>query len=671
MVRTQQTLQYGQRPINYLPPTIPTEDNIAPTTPIYQPPLIQHTQPILTFDTNTQSNHAWGDNIHNKPKKTFRLYFQNVNGIQPRKTERWSNILQSIFPTYKADIAGLCETGINWHNPLLRNKLKTTSKYKLKTQIHLHHSFNLADSYTNFLPGGTLHMTQGHWVGRRMLELNDPHSMGRWSGTQYRLQEGKTMYVISAYRACITQRKDLAQSNSTYAQQYFMIQKQRKISLPDPRLQFIIDLTSFIKSLRAKTTDIIILMLDANEVLGTDKQGLTQLLQDTGLVDIFSIHKSEQCTIPTYNGGQHRIDYIFGSPNLIPHISQCGYLSFQQDIESDHRGMFLDIHEGLLDRNVNLQGPKPREIGTHSKTKAVEMYKDYILNHFQQNNIEERARQLYNLSIDVPPHRKERLLRDLNTIDKQVTEILLSAEKKFGSDPTKPLIMNNHIQQLQHIVRYWKVFISGQQNKRNMETILKQIQESVDPELHTHITSYQTKPKAGLHQAYQRLLKAKAESIVTMKIMEELEHTKIAEAENSTAEQIAAKRTRLSKSKLIYNQLRSRFKNQHSGGLSSILVQSDAMDPQSPVKLITNPNEVEHLLLQRNITHFGQSQGTPFTTTPIIEQLGYQGTTDNIDKINTINIQQITTPSTPSVTAILNHLNNGFNLSKISSIIRL
>ena len=66
--------------------------------------------------------------------------------------------------------------------------------------------------------------------------------------------------------------------------------------------------------------------------------------------------------------------------------------------------------------------------------------------------------------------------------------------------------------------------------------------------------------------------------------MEELELTMKAEAENSTALQIATQHTRIKKSKPIYNQLRLSFKTQHSRGLSSILVKSDATNPQSPIK---------------------------------------------------------------------------------------
>ena len=100
-------------------------------------------------------------------------------------------------------------------------------------------------------------------------------------------RSGKTIFILSAYRPCPHQHKDLAHSNSTYAQQYFQIQQSTPSTQPDPQFHFIVDLTSYIKSWRATSSDIIILIMDANEDLGHDKKGLTQLLQDTGLIDIF------------------------------------------------------------------------------------------------------------------------------------------------------------------------------------------------------------------------------------------------------------------------------------------------------------------------------------------------------------------------------------------------
>ena len=115
----------------------------------------------------------------------------------------------------------------------------------MKTRLNFQHSTNKAVTSTNFLPGGTLHITKGNWIGRIESHLIDTKEIGRWSGTKYRTQKGHSLYILTAYRPCPSPHHGLAQSNSTYAQQYFMIQDTGE-KFPDPRAQFIVDLSHYI-----------------------------------------------------------------------------------------------------------------------------------------------------------------------------------------------------------------------------------------------------------------------------------------------------------------------------------------------------------------------------------------------------------------------------------------
>ena len=144
----QQTLPYI---INNQPIANPTEGITEEPQPI--PPMIRPLQQIL-LPQHIIQNEPWGDSIYKKPKNTFRIYFQNINGFQPNKPERWDNIVSTIFTTYNSDIGGLCETGLNWKSPTLQRKLQNTSEASLKTRLNFQHSSNKAITATNFLPGG-------------------------------------------------------------------------------------------------------------------------------------------------------------------------------------------------------------------------------------------------------------------------------------------------------------------------------------------------------------------------------------------------------------------------------------------------------------------------------------------------------------------------------------
>ena len=444
--------------------------------------------------------------------------------------------------------------------------------------------------------------------------------MGRWSGTKYRTQKGHSLYILTAYRPCPSPHHGLAQSNSTYAQQYFMIQEAGENS-PDPRAQFILDLSLYIQSWRITPQDKVIVMMDANERLGGEKEGIARLLSNTGLADIFNLKKASTCKIATHNKGTHRIDYMFGTTNLLPFIHQCGYTAFHQDIISDHRGLFIDLSTALLDEKILLQGPKPRCIGSHSRFKQTILYKKYIINHFEEHKIEERILRLQHYTDHTTPLHRVQFTQLLNRIDTQVTEILISAEKKFGSDPLKKMISNNSIIQLQHMVRYWTTAISGIKTKQDMTPILDKIYRLIDPEMHPHIQEFINRPQTGLATAKKLLQEAKALSIQTLKIAEELEYAMIAEADDVNPAKVSTNRTRAKYTKQLYSQIQSRFKPQHGGGISHILIPADTDINSSNIKLITDPTEVESRIINRNITHFGQAHGTPFTQPPMSNYL--------------------------------------------------
>ena len=74
----------------------------------------QTTQTQNTQKESETQSESWGDIIQEKEKNKTRIYFQNINGIQPQQAERWPNIVNTTLIDYQSDIVGLCETGLNW-----------------------------------------------------------------------------------------------------------------------------------------------------------------------------------------------------------------------------------------------------------------------------------------------------------------------------------------------------------------------------------------------------------------------------------------------------------------------------------------------------------------------------------------------------------------------------
>ena len=69
---------------------------------------------FLDISPEITSNEKWGDELTSKAPNMLRVYFQNVNGLQPIPTwDKWKEMLSELF-TNDIDIAGLVETNINW-----------------------------------------------------------------------------------------------------------------------------------------------------------------------------------------------------------------------------------------------------------------------------------------------------------------------------------------------------------------------------------------------------------------------------------------------------------------------------------------------------------------------------------------------------------------------------
>jgi hypothetical protein len=99
----------------------------------------------------------------------------------------------------------------------------------------------------------------------------DDENLARWSGNSYRLSATSQLHIISACRVC-DGKPEHDPSLSTYNQQYLAL-KAMGIGNPDPRQQFIDDLIYKIKNIRKSKDDMIIIGMDANSDINTDRTG--------------------------------------------------------------------------------------------------------------------------------------------------------------------------------------------------------------------------------------------------------------------------------------------------------------------------------------------------------------------------------------------------------------
>jgi hypothetical protein len=168
-------------------------------------------------------------------------------------------------------------------------------------------------------------------------------------------------------------------------------------------------------------------MFDANENMEDNEGGLQKICNETMLIDSFTVHTGENCDIPTYSRGSKRIDYILTTQNLLPYVTQVGYLPFFEGNDGDHRGMFIDISNAILDKKIELKRPAKRVIGSSSKGIEIFSYKRELNQQIENHQLYEKAEAAFTSTfLKVIP---ESLEKTLHNLDSQLTAFALRAER--------------------------------------------------------------------------------------------------------------------------------------------------------------------------------------------------------------------------------------------------
>jgi hypothetical protein len=174
-----------------------------------QPPNVQNRtrgtllqQTLEQYDTSpNKKNESWGACINKLPPTTFRIYFQNINGLQYKSHQTRLQPHLEFMKEKDIAISGFAETNTNWHFKQIKKQITSTCQeiFPLTSIAFSDNRFDPPDR-SSYLPGGCMQLATGHWIGRIMETIQDPRRMGRWTGHKLRLREGKTLSIITAYR---------------------------------------------------------------------------------------------------------------------------------------------------------------------------------------------------------------------------------------------------------------------------------------------------------------------------------------------------------------------------------------------------------------------------------------------------------------------------------------
>eukprot|EP00957_Ditylum_brightwellii_P212126 15366999-Ditylum_brightwellii.AAC.1 len=389
--------------------------------------------------------------------------------------------------------------------------------------------------------------------------------------------------------------------------------------------------------------------MDAND---TDQANLDfqKFHRQCDLVDVF-VHLHPGVTPPhPYQRRENRIDYIFIIPVLIPVLQSTGYLPFNILFTSDHGSTHANFDAEILMMG-NMYDPvdAAQQNLVSGNPKGGENYCDSLQEQFTKHNIITKVNQLYN-KIKNGQYVLHEVIEQYEALDKQITEIMLSAERTCQTSKTGKAWSLKLVQAVRQ-VRYWKTRKSDLLN--NQEPLQIQLQLGVDlnidyVNLSAEVLMFNiAKARKKLHRVQKQVAELRDEMLEEM-VRDRITH------ENSDIATIIKNICHREKVKSTFWLMQPIAKGETGGAVSYIKgpipIESPSIYPETLFNLGFKPeykeihdgDEIMTKLLLRNKLHLNQAWDILFTQGPLKDyireyRLG-TGCQDMLDGLTNVDI---------------------------------
>jgi hypothetical protein len=247
------------------------------------------------------------------------------------------------------------------------------------------------------------------------------------------------------------------------AHQQSTIIEQRRLQNTNPRKQFIEDFIYQFEDICNNPNNYILFVLDANANVNEDTNGIKRLFTKCNMIDIYTHKHDDYEEFGTQERGSKRIDYMFGSRNILQYITNVGYPPFNEAFDSDHRAIFADISHTIMP--IPTIEKRIRLVGTNSTNIEGDRYVRHLYNSLIKDNVFERVRILFEQSIQENPD-IDLIMGELNELDELITIIMLKSEASTCSLKDR-VYWSPEIHRSNLIVQYWNIFNKSMRQKIN------------------------------------------------------------------------------------------------------------------------------------------------------------------------------------------------------------
>jgi hypothetical protein len=225
----------------------------------------------------------------------------------------------------------------------------------------------------------------------------------------------------------------------------------------------------------------------------------------------------------------------------------------------------------------------------------------------------------------------------LETIDVKFTDLLLKAESRSAvpiDHEWSPTLDTHSL-----IYYYWTLKIDGLRNNINIKQKVKELEEKIPKDAIKQNLST-TNPIIQMRHARRNLINSRLQADELRDKHHTILHAKLIDERKITEAHAIQQRQNKERRRRCWRTLQILRKgSRSSGGITHVLKRS----PINPniIERIQEQQQLDPTLLNRNIDHFAQADGTPFTTDLLIDLIGLDGCSEEALKI----IQGDTDPS--------------------------
>ncbi|KAI2499828.1 hypothetical protein MHU86_14645 [Fragilaria crotonensis] len=633
--------QFQQEPSRYATSTqssqqedtrsgVPSTDRLQQARDNWKALFQQHNQrnystearDIVLTTANQNWNIPWGDPVSEKQENVTRIYSLNLNGLSLDRRGGQFDTLCSIAKELQVDILCGQEHNVDTSQAEVRNILHNTAKQHWP-RLRLATGTTPIQFQGWYKPGGTLQLSVANIAGRVMSTFQDP--LGRWVSQTFRGCDGFKLTVISAYQVVESTPKP---GTTTAAAQQISLLAQENAPDCNPRRAFKQALRQYLNECK-HNGDELLLLGDFNESIDGNFNGMCKIMADFHSVDLMA-GRSDQRIPATYSRGQLWLDYGLATKRVADAlVAAAGYESFNERFPTDHRAYFFDLDtDKLFGSQTQPLATPPLRMMHSTNVKQVTQYLREKYKQLEQCNAFARG---YQLSMPGNRHSfAERLDRDL-------LQASLSAEKR--------------VKKLQSPA--WSVaLVKAREKVRILKKALFQLRRGIDHSetlrmakdlnIYSEETPAMTQVQCtrSLREAKREVKELVRESFTKREteMKEKILQCEISAKESDKKQAAILKRIlRAEALKKLAEKIRRHRSPELRQGITRIEIPSH--DPSDDPKSCTEwqtidiPTEIVSQLQNRNRKHFGQAHGTPFTTHPLVDLLGFSGAGEESDNI--------------------------------------